>query len=40
MSDTRSTVNEFFRGLGAMDADGLAALFAEDTYAVAKAFNV
>ncbi len=35
MSDTRSTVNEFFRRLGAMDADGVAALFAEaiDRYA-------
>jgi uncharacterized protein len=29
MSDTRSTVNEFFRRLGVMDADGVAALFAE-----------
>ena len=29
MSDTRTTVNEFFPGLGVMDADGLAALFAE-----------
>ena len=29
MSDTRSTVNEFFRRIGLMDADGVAALFAE-----------
>jgi ketosteroid isomerase-like protein len=29
MSDTRGTVNEFFLRLGAMDAEGLAALFAE-----------